>query len=167
MNLHLLKGSAFLKVVALVVAVLTYVYVRNEIAHKNPNAVDPSYKLIKLTAKNLPVQVRIETAPPEGYRVVEKDIIVTPSNVTVIGPEALLDNVSSTETSSVDVSEYTRTITKQVPIENVAGIHLAGEPYIVVATVPIEKIVSPGQKPAEPSAPAEAPQEAHGSTGSP
>jgi YbbR domain-containing protein len=160
--MNLLKGSAFLKLIALVVAILTYVYVRNEIAHKNPGAADASYKLIKLTAKSLPVKVRIETEPPQGYRVVEKDIIVTPSQVTVIGPEALLDDVSSTETSSIDVSEYTRAITKQVPIENVAGIHLAGEPYMVVATVPIEKIVSPDAMPAEPAAPAEAPQEAPG-----
>ena len=55
--MNLLKGSFFLKFAAFVVAVLTYFYIHNEIENgKIENASDPSYKLIKLTAQNIPVK---------------------------------------------------------------------------------------------------------------
>jgi len=154
--MNLLKGSAFLKVIALLVALLTYSYIQNELKGSQHEAVvDPSYKLIKLTAKNLPVRVRFETAPPEGYRVREDQVLVTPPEVTAIGPEAMLEEVVYAETSVVDVSEYTKTVTKQVPLESVAGIHLVGEPYMVTATVPIEKIEQPANMEPAPLAPPE------------
>lgn len=146
--MNLLKGSAFLKFVAFLVALLTYFYIHNEIRSKERRIalVDPSYKLIKLTAKNLPIKVRFETAPPAGYRIVEDQVIVTPPQVTAIGPEAMLEETVSAQTSVVDVSEYTKTITKQVPLESVAGIHLVGKPYMVIATVPIERIPQPEER---------------------
>lgn len=154
--MNLLKGTTFLKLIALVVALLTYWYIQNEIGgRERERAVDPSYKLIKLTAKNLPVKVRFETAPPEGYRVLEDQIVVTPPQVTAIGPEAMLEEAVYAQTSSVDVSEYTKTVTKQVPLESVSGIHLVGEPYLVIATVPIERVAVPEEmQPAAPAPPA-------------
>jgi hypothetical protein len=59
--------------------------------------------------------------------------------VIVIGPEALLEEADTAETALVDVSENTKSVTKKIPLESVSGIHLAGEPYIIEATVPIEK----------------------------
>lgn len=151
--MSLLKGSVFLKLVSLVVALLTYWYIQNEIrGRERDTAVDPSYKLIKLTAKNLPVRLRFETSPPEGYRLMEEQIVVTPSEVTAIGPEAMLEEAVYAQTSTIDVSEYTKTVTKQVPLESVSGIHLVGEPYMVIATVPIERIAQPETK--QPAAPA-------------
>ena len=156
--MNLLKGSGVLKLVALSVALVTYFYIHNEISNTEKNkASDASYKLIKLTATKLPVKARVETAPPEGYRVLEDQIVTTPSQVTVIGPEALLDDALNAETSIIDVSEYTKTITKQVPLESVAGIHLVGNPYVVDVTVPIEKI-SPALEPEKPAVP-EAPEQ--------
>ena len=149
--MNLLKGSAILKLTALVVAFLTYSYIHNEIynVEKN-NSTDPSYKLIKLTAKSLPVKVRLETTPPEGYRIIDSQVIATPSKVTAIGPEALLENTWDAVTSIVDVSENTKTVTKRVPLETVAGIHLVGEPYQVEVVIPIEKIKeTPAEQPAE------------------
>jgi YbbR domain-containing protein len=142
---NLLKGSAVLKLVALLVALLTYGYIHNEIYNggKNEKAVDPSYKLIKLTAKNLPVKVRLNTAPPSGYRLAEEGAMAMPRLVTVIGPEALLEDALTAETSMIDVSEYSKPVIKQVPLENVAGIHLTGQPYLIEVTIPIEKIPAP------------------------
>lgn len=139
--MNLLKGSALLKLAALAVALLTYFYIHNEIysSEKN-NSADASYKLIKLTAKNLPVKVRLETTPPEGYKILENEVSSVPEVVTAIGPEALLENTWDAQTSIVDVSESTKTVTKRVPLENVAGIHLVGDPYYVEVTIPIEKI---------------------------
>ena len=49
----------------------------------------------------------------------------------------------SGETAIVDISENTKTISRKIPVESVAGIHLAGELYTVDVIVPIEKIETP------------------------
>ncbi len=149
--MNLLKGSFFLKFAALVVAVLTYFYIHNEIrAREQENAEDPSYKLIKLTAKTVRVKVRVDPVISTGYRVLKDQIVVTPEVITVIGPEALFEDALEAETSMVDVSEYTKTVTKRVPLESVAGIHVVGEPMTVAVTVPIEKIPVPEETKATP-----------------
>ena len=140
--MNLLKGSWVLKLAALLSAVLTYFYINGEITstEKEKKVSDPSYKLIKLTAKSLPVKVRLATAPPEGYRILESRVSTQPAHVIVVGPEALLEEASNAETALVDISENTKTTTRKIPLESVAGIHLAGDPYTVDVTVPLEKI---------------------------
>ena len=156
--MNLLKGSFFLKFAALIVALLTYNYIHREIYSVEKNASDASYKLIKLTAKNLPVKIRLDTQPPDGYRLIEDQITVAPLNVTVIGPEALLENAWNAETSLVDISDSTQTAVRRVPLESVAGIHLTGDPYLVDVNIPIEKVPdAPVSEQAAPSADASVP----------
>ncbi len=140
--MNLLKGSWVLKLAALISAVLTYLYISGEIniAEREKKVQDPSYKLIKLTTKSLPVNARLATAPPDGYRLLADQVTTQPSRVIVVGPEALLEETSIAETALVDVSENTKTVTRKIPLESVAGIPLAGTPYMVDVTIPIEKI---------------------------
>jgi hypothetical protein len=119
---------------------LTFIYIQNEIHRSQRSVSDPSYKLIKLTAKSLPLKVRLGTNPPDGYRLLSGQVVASPNRIVVIGPEALLDSAFTAETSMVDISENTHTVVKKVPIENIAGIHLTGEPYVVDVTIPIEKM---------------------------
>lgn len=140
--MNLLKGSWLLKIAALISAIVTYFYLHNEISETEKKAQDPSYKLIKLTAKNLPLKVRLATDAAEGYRILADQVSSNPSQVIVVGPEALLEEAFTAETSLVDVSQSTATVTRKIPLESVAGIHLAGEPYTVEVTVPIEKVES-------------------------
>ena len=140
--MNLLKGSFFIKGMALVSAVLAYLYIHNEMYNIKEPVTDPSYKLIKLTAKKLPLKVRLATEPPEGYQIIENQVTPSPREVIAIGPEALLEDAQSAETALVDVSENTHTVTKKIPLESVSGIHLAGEPFLVEVTVPVKKIES-------------------------
>jgi len=137
------RSNFVLKVAALLCAIATYFFVHHEISKSEKKAQDPSYKLIKLTAKRLPVKARLATSPPEGYRIVMDQITASPAHIIVIGPEALLEETDTAETALVDVSENTKTVTKKIPLESVAGIHLAGEPTQVEVTVPIEKAEGP------------------------
>ena len=141
--MKVLKGPAILKLAAFIVAVLTYFYIQHEInVSQKANSADSSYKLIKLTAKTLPVKVRLETTPPDGYRIIEDKVTANPPQVTVIGPEALLESALTAETAIIDVSESTKTIHRNIPLESVAGIHVAGQATTVEITVPIEPIPS-------------------------
>ncbi|MBI4431918.1 MAG: YbbR-like domain-containing protein [Candidatus Omnitrophica bacterium] len=142
--MSLLKGSLFLKILALAAALVTYFYIHNEIrTSEEKEAHDPSYKLIKLTAKKVPVNARLATSAPEGYRILEEKVRTNPSQIIVVGPEALLDRAVSAETALIDVSQSTKTVVKTIPLETMAGISLAGEPYLVETTIPIEPIESP------------------------
>lgn len=136
----MMRGAWLLKLAALLCAIATYFYVHREVHRVEEKTQDPSYKLIKLTAKNLPLKTRIAASPPEGYRIVTNKVYTAPRSVIVVGPEALLEEADTAETALVDVSENTKTVTKKIPLESVAGIHLAGEPYVVEVTIPIEKI---------------------------
>ena len=147
--MNVLKGSWPLKLLALVSAILTYTYITVEIRGKEKENKTPdlSYRLIKLTAKDLPVKPRLATAPPEGCRILSDQVSAEPSRVIVIGPEALLEEASVAETALIDISENTKTTTKLIPLESVAGIHLNGSPYMVSVTVPLEKIEAPAPAP--------------------
>ena len=139
--MKLLKGTLILKIAALICAIVTYLFISNELANESQSrTADPSYKLIKLTAKSLPVKVRFAAEPPTGYKLLIENVKIEPAKVTVIGPEALLDDAFNAETSLIDLSENTTTVTKKVPLESVAGTHLTGEAYLVEVTAPIEKI---------------------------
>ncbi len=139
--MKLLKGTLILKIAALICAVVTYFYIGNELSHQaESRGTDPSYKLIKLTAKSLPLKVRFAADPPAGYQLLINDVKTVPAEVTVIGPEALLDEAFNAETALIDLSENTTTVTKRIPLESVAGIHLTGELQLVDVTVPIQKI---------------------------
>ena len=140
--MSLLKGSWLLKLAALGCAIGTYFFIHSQILQleAEKKVQDPSYKLIKLTAKNLTVNARLTSVPPEGYHLLADQVSVEPSRVLVIGPEALLEQADTAETALLDVSEHTKTVIRSIPLESVAGIHLTGEPYIVKVTIPIEKI---------------------------
>ena len=138
--MKLLKGTLVLKIVALILAVVTYFYITNELRQNRTRVIDPSYKLIKLTAKTLPLKVRFAAEPPAGYKLLIDQVKTNPAKVTVIGPEALLDEAFNAETALIDLSENTATVVRKIPIESVAGIHVAGEAHLVDVTVPIQKI---------------------------
>lgn len=139
--MKLLKGTLFLKIAALICAVVTYFFISGELANEvKSRGADPSYKLIKLTAKSLPVKVRFAADPPTGYTLLIDGVKTEPAKVTVIGPEALLEDAFNAETSLIDLSENTATVTKKIPLESVAGTNLTGEPYLVEVTIPIQKI---------------------------
>ncbi len=136
--MNIFKGWKII-LIAFVLAVLSYWYISNQIYKSEEKMIDPSYKLIKLTAKDITVKVRLSASPPEGYQIVAGGVKAEPEKIVVIGPEALLESTTSAETALVDVSDYTKDLLKNIPLENVAGIHLTGDPYFVKVTVPIKK----------------------------
>lgn len=137
--MNLLKGSFFLKIIAFVLSVLTYFYIHDMLDRSERKPADPSYKLFKPMASNVPVRVRVATSPPEGYRIVTDQVTANPAKVFAIAPEVMLESNPGAETVLVDVSQNTSTVVKKIPLDNIAGIPLTGEPYYVEVTIPIEK----------------------------
>lgn len=125
--------------IALILAAITYTHL-NRMIQKTAESQDSSYKLIKLTAKTVPVHVRVASSAPAGYRIIDQRITVEPARVTVVGPEALLEDASVAETAIIDIGQSTSKIIKSIPLESIAGVRLGGDPMFVEVTIPIEKI---------------------------
>lgn len=141
--MNLLKGPFVLKILALVCALLTYFQIHQEMKVSEKKVSDPSYKLIKLTTRTLPIRVRLATAPKAGFKIIDSKVTANPKDVFVVGPEALLEATSSADTALIDVSEATKTMVKKIPLESIAGVPLSGDPYLVEVTVPIESTEPP------------------------
>ncbi|GEM_PF-998379 len=155
--MSLLKGSLFLKALALVTAIVAYLYIHEDLERareeKQKPITDQSFRLLKPTAKNLPIKVRLATEPPEGYAILEEGVIAKPASIIVIAPEALLDEGAHAETALIDISDSTKPLTKRIPLESVAGTHLTGEPFMIEVTVPIRKLEPEPETPAPAAAP--------------
>lgn len=53
-------------------------------------------------SRRVPVQVRIGSPPPPGYRIVRKE--ANPNTITIAGPESRVNRLDHAETDSIDVS---------------------------------------------------------------
>jgi hypothetical protein len=136
------KPEKRLIAIALALAMISYFYMNYSLKSDKSRIQDQSYKLLRMTAKRVPVKVRFAATPPQGYRLDIDRVVTNPKEVMIIGPDALLSEKVSAETAIIDVSQTTRKTTKAIPLESVAGIHLAGEPNLVEVTIPVEKLGS-------------------------
>lgn len=137
------KQDRGLWVIALALAIITYSYANQSIQKSKIKLTDPSYKLLKLTAKTVPITVRFASTPPEGYKLLTGRVSTTPETVTLIGPEALLDETDRADTAIIDISQSTKKTIRVVPIETVAGLKIGGDPILIEVSIPIEKIEIP------------------------
>lgn len=135
-----------LMIIALVLACFTYVYINDSLKKTESRPPDASYRLIKMTAKSVPVKVRFSSSPPQGFKLIPERVTVQPEKITLIGPEALLEETIFAETSIIDTSQATKKFAKAVQLESVGGYQLYGEPYMVEVTVPIDKLEVEGSQ---------------------
>ena len=93
----------------------------------------------EVISKKLPIQLTIAGEPSSGYAVMTKDIIVEPQSIVVIGPKKILEGVTAVRTIPIDISEFTKTVSKEIPLAPIArGITLKDD--LVKINIPIEKI---------------------------
>src|SRR5690606_5139455 len=68
----------------------------------------------RLVERSLPVVLELSGTPPEGFRVVERE--VAPRRVTVSGPASVIDDVEEAHTEPVAIRPRAETITATVPL---------------------------------------------------
>jgi len=129
-----------LKVISLALAVLTWFYTSWELAKRRSDEEMAIIDMLhyELISKKLPIQLTIVGEVRPGYELIMDGITVAPDAVIVIGPENILDEVSSARTVPLDISEYTKEIRKDIPLAPIArGITLKDE--LVSINIPIVK----------------------------
>lgn len=62
-------------------------------------------RFAKLVTREVPVRIRIDKPPPEGYRIVHQE--AAPETLRIAGPEGRVNAVASAETDAIDLSGIT------------------------------------------------------------
>ena len=122
--LEFFRGKLIYKIVALILAVLTYLYVRVEISGRNLGIREREV-LDDLNSKVIPVKVELEGTPPEGYRVLTQNIRVRPEKIIIMGKKEDLKNISEVSTIAIDVKKFKHTeliSIPLVPVENAINV---------------------------------------------
>lgn len=135
-----------LKVIALVLAVITWFYVFNEIEHlhtkeSSPAQLLPSYG--KLISRKLYVKAIVIGEVSEGYRMNVNDVQIDPPYFVVAGPASVLRTVERLETEPIDISRYTKTTMVDAHILPITPSIDVGK-LTVKVTIPIKKAESGG-----------------------
>ena len=120
----LLRDKFVYKIVALLLAVTTYVYVRGEIGIQGIGFREQN--LLKgITSKIVPVKVELKGEPPQGYEVLKAKIKIVPEKVIVIGKKDGLEKISEITTKEIDVRKFIHTETVSialVPLDNAINV---------------------------------------------
>ena len=115
---RILFNNLGLKMLALVLALVTWVYI-GEVLNVNSDRT----VLQKILASSKFVSRRLTVAPnfvgeePEGCELIRSEITVDPQYVIVLGPAKVLGERNEVLTKPIDLSEYTKPKTIEVGLE--------------------------------------------------
>ncbi len=130
-----------LKILSLILAVITWFYINYELTKMRVEEEKAIISMLQydVVSKRLPIQLTIVGKMREGYMLLKDNITIEPESYVVIGPEKILEDVAVVKTLPVDITEYTKDVTKQIGLAPIArGIKLDDE--FVKIYIPIIKI---------------------------
>ncbi len=138
MNNSILRNVA-LKLLSLLLAVLAWIYVDNEISKsKEKNKVTVIWdKEWNLEIRDFPVKANIKGNPPLGYNILESKIIISPESCSVVGKKSALDNIEFIETEPIDVRKLIKSVTLNVSLRPLSNVSITKEEVEVI--IPVEK----------------------------
>ena len=107
------------KFFSLVLAVTTWFYVfdiinSGEAYSPKKQTIEDLFAKYKFIVKDVYVKPVFYGKPPQGYQVLFDDVTVTPSKISIYGPEDIMQNVEELKTDKIDIGEYTRTFSVKV-----------------------------------------------------
>ena len=130
-----------LKVLSLILALLVWFYIVNELNRGSLEELQLLHKIIPtegLIAKKLNIRPVFSGNPHWGYRIVRDQVAVIPEYCMVVGPRTTLEKLNFAYTIPVEVKRAVKTFTTSATLSPVApGVYM--EETLVQVIVPIEK----------------------------
>jgi YbbR domain-containing protein len=107
-----------LKVLALFLAVVTWAYIVVELQRGTTEEREALQSILpyRMISKRLPVKLNIVGSPGNRHSIHYDGVIVSPSEIVVVGPKAVLGKLTQIETQPIDISGHTRTLSKDISI---------------------------------------------------
>jgi len=137
----LMFNNIGLKLIALILAILTWFYVvgeLNKVSLIEENAPLSAYYPYKLQSKYLTILPRFDGAAPSGYKIDDKKVEIEPRECFVLGPAGIIERLDYIQTKAINISEYTKSFKTKVGLRPIGGIKLPGEDFVTVS-VPVVK----------------------------
>ncbi len=133
-----------LKVLSLILALLVWFYIVNEL-NKGPNTEMELLKKIRpgegMVAKKLTIRPVFVGRPSKGNIVKRDEAVIVPDYCMVMGAKSVLGKIKFAYTMPIDIKMASKTFTTQVALNSIApGVYM--EETLVQVTVPIEKDMS-------------------------
>ena len=130
-----LKTNLIYKLVAFILAVVTYIYVQNELI--SSGRIFHNKELLKqLDFKVVPIKVALKGEPPPRYQILTGNIKVKPEKVIIVGKKSDLDKISEISTQEIDVRKFTHTQILYVPLKPVENA-IVGDKAMVEIEIPV------------------------------
>ena len=141
---NIILNNFIIKVISFILALFTWSYIGGQLYRENLSRETETASLIKVSGENvvvktLPIYVKIEGEPAQGYRVVLDRISVNPSHAVVAGPPDIIRDIAYVTTEPVVVHGKTSAVKDSTKIAHVAGCKIGYEGLVNV-TVPIARI---------------------------
>lgn len=129
------------KMLALLLAILTWFYVVGEVKKGNDTDSQGYYSSFayKLGSRKIPVKPIFVNSPAKGYRIAEERTEIIPSEVMVIGPRQFLDKVENVTTKPIDVGENTKTFSVVTGLAPIGRLILPDDSSVTVKVF-VEKV---------------------------
>lgn len=139
-----------LKILALVLAVITWKLISNEIRKEDFDDGRVSPKIFpfqeSLIQRKLPVKPVFVGTTPEGYEFLKDNVDVNPNYLIVAGQSSILNNIKELLTEPIDLSRIKKTVTSDVSIVPFAP-NVDTERLHVEVVVPIKKLNETAENP--------------------
>jgi len=137
---RLITNNIGLKIFSLALAIFTWAYVISELGRSVEEKRMELYDVFpyRMTSKYVYVKPSFVGKPVKGYVIVHDKVVVFPKQILIMGPKAIVEDLMYLKTEPINVSEYTKSFTRSVPLAPVGNFMVPKESISV--TVPIEKI---------------------------
>jgi len=131
-----------LKVLALILAVITWFYVFNEIEATKPQPpslvkVLPDYG--SMVSRKLFVKAIFIGSLPEGYDLLVEKVLIDPPYFVVAAPRSVFNDVDKIETEPIEIDKFKKTHIYNARIKPIAP-SIDTDRLTVRVTIPIKKI---------------------------
>ncbi|MDX9787126.1 MAG: CdaR family protein [Desulfobacterales bacterium] len=100
----------------------------------NPESI--TLKIWKKITKKLPVALSFDGNVPTGY---QANIIADPEQITVSGPETLLEPITAVPTKAFSIANATESFKKEISLDLPEGITILDNIQVIVAHITIEE----------------------------
>lgn len=139
----ILLNNIAIKGIALILAVLTWIYVAGQLYKADLAKEKETLSIIKVSGekqivKRLPIYVNIEGAPADGFRMALDKIVTKPSYSVVAGPPDAINNLSYITTRPIYLNGASNNIRKAVKLTEVPNCKIGYEGLVTV-TIPINR----------------------------
>ena len=140
----ILTKHLFLKLLSLMLALLAWFYIVNEL-NKGSNEELELLKKMRpsegMVAKKLTIKPILIGRTSRGNNVMRDEVVIVPDYCVVMGSKKALSKVKSAYTMPIDLKGASKTFTAQVALNPIApGVYM--EETLVQVTIPIEKDMS-------------------------